>query len=101
MVTKVYPKDQLAEKTLAFARRIANVPTMAALMIKESVNQSVDQMGFYNALQSCFSLHQLNHSHWAEIHAGGPSEGFPCATVEDGVVDWRNPPPIQMSRKDS
>ena len=44
------------------------MPTMAALLIKESVNQTVDNMGFYNALQACFTLHQLNHSHWAEIH---------------------------------
>jgi len=33
---------------------------MTALLIKESVNQSVDNMGFYNALNACFTLHQLN-----------------------------------------
>ena len=27
---------------------------MTALLIKESVNQSVDNMGFYNALNACF-----------------------------------------------
>ena len=41
---------------------------MTALLIKESVNQTVDNMGFYNSLQACFTLHQLNHAHWAEIH---------------------------------
>jgi len=95
MVSKIYPADSLAEKTLAYARRIAAVPTMAALMIKESVNQSVDNMGFYNALQACFTLHQLNHAHWAELH-----DGYLCATVEDGAVDWRAPPPLRMSRRD-
>ena len=40
---------------------------MTALLIKESVNQTVDNMGFYNALQACFTLHQLNHTHWAEV----------------------------------
>jgi enoyl-CoA hydratase len=100
MVTKIYRKDQLAEKTLAFARRIASVPTMAALMIKESVNQSVDNMGFYNALHACFTLHQVNHAHWAELHVGTEYEGFPAAVPADGVVDWRNPPPLRMARKD-
>jgi len=100
MVSKVYPADQLAEKTLAFARRIALVPTMGALMIKESVNQTVDQMGFYNALQSSFTLHQLNHAHWAEAHAGTPDEGMPCATPRDGATDWRNAPPLRLARKD-
>ena len=35
MVSKVFPADQLADKTVEFARRIAKVPTMAALLIKE------------------------------------------------------------------
>ena len=35
---------------------------MAALLIKESVNQTVDNMGFYNALNACFTLHELNHA---------------------------------------
>jgi enoyl-CoA hydratase len=101
MVSKIYPKDQLADKTLAFARRIASVPTMASLMIKESVNQSVDNMGFYNALNAAFTLHQLNHAHWAERHVGTEAEGYPCATVAEGAIDWRNPPPTQISRKDN
>ena len=64
MVSKVFPADELADKTLEFARRIAKVPTMAALLIKESVNQTQDNQGFYNSLNACFTLHQLNHSHW-------------------------------------
>jgi enoyl-CoA hydratase len=69
-------------------------------MIKESVNQSVDNMGFYNALQACFTLHQLNHAHWAELHVGTEYEGYPAAVPADGAVDWRNPPPLRMARKD-
>ena len=101
MVSKVYPAAELADKTLTFARRIAQRPTVAALMIKESVNQTVDNMGFYNALQACFTIHQANHSHWAEVHTEGPFKGYPAATVEDGADDWRNPPPILPALKDS
>jgi enoyl-CoA hydratase len=97
MVSKIYPTAELADKTLAFARRVAKVPTMAALMIKESVNQSVDNMGFYNALQASFSLHQLNHSHWAEVHKGG----HPMALPEDGVPEWKSAPAVELARKDS
>src|SRR5580700_5731787 len=85
MVSKVFPVDELADRTLAFARRIAQTNTMAALLIKESVNQSVDNMGFYNALNACFTMHELNHSHWAEIHADKTARGLP----EDGTPDWR------------
>lgn len=96
MVSKVFPADELASKTVEFAERIAQVPTMAALLIKESVNQTVDNMGFYNGLQACFTLHQLNHSHWAEIH----DDKYHAARPEDGVADWREAPPIVPSLKD-
>ncbi|MBJ7385001.1 MAG: enoyl-CoA hydratase, partial [Mycolicibacterium sp.] len=85
MVSKVFPANELADRTLEFARRIAKVPTMAALLIKESVNQTQDNQGFYNSLNACFSMHQLNHSHWAWTHGGG----FPVANETDGLPNWR------------
>ena len=45
MVSKVFPEAELGERTLEFARRIAQLPTMAALLIKESVNQTRGQHG--------------------------------------------------------
>ena len=93
MVSKIFPTDELSDKTLAYARRIAELPTVAALLIKESVNQTVDNMGFYNSLQACFTLHQLNHSHWAEVH----ESKYPVAVPEDGVADWKSPPPVLVS----
>lgn len=70
MVSRVFPEGRLEEDSLAFARRIAAVPTAASLMIKEAVNQAQDQQGFYNTLQSAFSLHQLNHAHWRVLSNG-------------------------------
>jgi enoyl-CoA hydratase len=96
MVSKIFPPGELSDQTLAFARRIAALPTMTALLIKESVNQTVDNMGFYNALNACFTLHELNHSHWAEIHPDKLARGLP----EDGTPDWRTAPPVQPSRRD-
>lgn len=95
MVSKVFPTDELSARTLEFAARIAKVPTIAALLIKESVNQSVDAMGFSNALDSCFTLHQLNHSHWAEV-TGNP---LGIGTVEQGLEDWRLAPEILPADK--
>ena len=93
MVSKIFPEAELADQTLAYAKRIAQVPTMTALMIKESVNQTVDNMGFYNSLQACFTLHQLNHSHWAEIH----ESKYPVAEPEDGIPNWKDAPPVRLS----
>ena len=63
---------------------------MAALLIKEAVNQTQDNMGFHNSLNACFTLHELNHSHWAGIH----ENKYPVGLPEDGLDDWRNAPPV-------
>jgi len=64
---------------------------MTALLVKESVNQTVDNMGFYNALNACFTLHQLNHGHWAEAAASG----IPFT----GIQDWRSAAGVRFARK--
>jgi enoyl-CoA hydratase len=96
MVSKVFPADDLTDRTVEFARRIAQLPTMSALLIKEAVNQSVDNMGFYNALNACFTLHELNHSHWAQVN----EDGYPAAREDAGVPNWREAPPIVSAVKD-
>ena len=95
MVSKVFPAESLDERTLAFASRIADRPTMTSLLIKESVNQTVDNMGFYNSLQACFTLHQLNHSHWTVVNG----EDYAAGKPEHGVPDWRTAPPTMPARK--
>jgi enoyl-CoA hydratase len=90
MVSKVFPREQLQEKTLEFARRIAKLPTMTSLLIKESVNQTQENQGFMNALNACFSLHQINHAHWAEVH----DDKMAIAKPEDGITHWKEAPPV-------
>jgi enoyl-CoA hydratase len=96
MVSRVFPEGELSERSLAFARRIAKLPTVTALLIKESVNQTVDSMGFHNALNACFSLHQLNHAHWAELSGGRTSLGGP----EFGLPDRLENPLVSVRSKD-
>jgi len=94
MVSKVFPRAEMEARTLELAQRIAALPTMTALLIKESVNQTQDNMGFQNALAACFSIHQLNHAHWAEQH-----DGMPIALPEDGVPRWQDAPPVVVRDK--
>jgi enoyl-CoA hydratase len=96
MVSKVFPQDELSERTLEFARRIAQIPTMAALLIKESVNQTQDNQGFYNSLQACFTLHELNHAHWAVKH----EDGMPGAKVGEDIPEWKGTK-VRPSQKDT
>ncbi|BBZ31228.1 putative enoyl-CoA hydratase EchA13 (plasmid) [Mycolicibacterium madagascariense] len=85
MVSQVYQSDQLAQRTEEYAVEIAKRPTMTALLIKESVNQTQDVQGFRNALQAAFSIHQVNHAHWAELHGDDVAHALP----DDGAVPWR------------
>ena len=85
MVSKVFAPEALADDTLAFAARIARLPSITSLLIKESVNQAVDAMGFSTALSGAFTLHQLNHAHWRELH----DDHYPVAKPGESIDDWR------------
>jgi alkylation response protein AidB-like acyl-CoA dehydrogenase len=86
---------ELSERAHEFARRIAQVPTAGALMIKEAVNQTQDNQGFYNSLKAAFSLHELNHAHW-----GVASKGTALAQTEElGAVPWREAGPVVPAQK--
>jgi enoyl-CoA hydratase len=96
MVNKVFTADALHDQTLAFARRLAELPTMTSLLVKDSVNHSVDAMGFQTALNTAFALHELNHAHWAEVSGGKTYNGTP----EFGVPDWRTRGGVGWAEKD-
>lgn len=87
MVNRVFPTGTLEERTIEFARRIARVPSVAALLVKQSVNQAQDAQGFRSALDSAFTLHELNHAHWGVVN-GSPDKLVKLP--EDGL--WINEP---------
>jgi enoyl-CoA hydratase len=99
MVSKIFPADELSDRTVEFAERIAVLPTMTALLIKESVNQTMDNQGFTNALNSCFTIHELNHSYWNSISQGQRWAGY--SDFDEGVQDWRNAPPVEVALKNA
>ena len=95
MVSKIFPAEELADKTLEFARRIADRPTVAALLVKDSVNAASDAMGFSEALRHSFHIHELGHAHWAAYN----ENRFPVAQPPD-VPDWRKAGPTELARPD-
>jgi len=85
MVNRVFPAGTLEESTLAFARRIAQVETVAALLVKDSVNQMQDAQGFTPALNAAFTLHELGHAHWMATNAIAGRGPFPALIPKDGL----------------
>jgi enoyl-CoA hydratase len=63
MVNKVVPRDELESATLEMAAHIARRPMFGLTLAKQSVNNALDAMGQYTALQSAFGLHHVGHSH--------------------------------------
>jgi enoyl-CoA hydratase len=68
MVNQVVPLDELASTTLALAEHIARRPMFGLTLAKQSVNNSLDAMGMYTAIQSAFGLHHVGHNHNLRLH---------------------------------
>lgn len=71
MVNHVVPRDELEEFTLTLVRRMAQKNSFALKLAKECVNQTLDAMGQWTAIQACFALHTLAHSHNRELYGIG------------------------------
>ena len=87
MVSKIFPADELAERTLEFARRIAELPDHGRAA-HQGVGEpdAVDNMGFYNA------LHGVLHHAPAQPRALGrrcTTTSMAVAKLGEDVPDWR------------
>jgi enoyl-CoA hydratase len=63
MVNEVVSLDELESRTLAVAEHIARRPMLGLTLAKQSVNNALDAMGMYTAIQSAFGLHHVGHNH--------------------------------------
>jgi enoyl-CoA hydratase len=52
------------------AKRIARKNSWALQLAKRSVNRAMDEMGFANAIESCFDIHHLGHGHATTVNQG-------------------------------
>lgn len=68
MVSEIYPREELAARTLELARKIARQPLFALKITKMAVNAAEDAKGRQNAQNTAFALHQLGHSHAMEVY---------------------------------
>jgi enoyl-CoA hydratase len=68
MVNQVVPRDELEPATLALAEHIARRPMFGLTLAKQSVNNTLDAMGMYTAIQSAFGLHHVAHNHNLRLH---------------------------------
>lgn len=62
MINKVVPREELEKRGLEFAKKIGSMPPMGISLMKESINNAFDQMGFTSANKMHFASHLLSHS---------------------------------------
>ena len=63
MVNHVVPEAELRPFVMAMAGRMAQRPSFALKLAKESVNQTLEAQGQWTALRSAFSIQHLAHAH--------------------------------------
>ncbi len=63
MVNHVVPAEELRSFTMDLAQRIAQRPSFALKLAKESVNQALEAQGQLTALKAAFSMQHLAHAH--------------------------------------
>jgi enoyl-CoA hydratase len=63
MVNQVVPAAELLDQTMALAARIAQRPSFALKLAKESVNQAEDAGGKWSALRAAFLAQHVAHAH--------------------------------------
>jgi enoyl-CoA hydratase len=62
MINQVVPRDQLEERTLQMAKRIAEKPSWGLKLAKEAVNGMLDTQGQFPAMRAAYSLCSLGHA---------------------------------------
>lgn len=82
MVNRVVPRDELESATIELATHIAKRPMFGLTLAKQSVNNSLEAMGMYTAIQSAFGLHHVGHSH-NKIKFGGLVDPSGVGVIRD------------------
>ncbi len=72
LVNRVFPREKLAEETLAYAQRVAENRPFGLRLIKFAVNQMQDTMGFSTAVRAAFQTYYLRSLDEQAPQSGAP-----------------------------
>ena len=100
-VNRVFPSDRLEAETMAMAQRIADNNAFYLRMVKLSVNQAQDAMGFRGAVQGAHShyhLSQMSNAQWQRKRARAegredPGEFRKRMPLVDKILRQQDDPP--------
>jgi len=81
-VNELYPRDELDERTMKLAKRIALLPMESLKLNKAMIRKGMDMMGFRNAHYSTMEISVLAHT----MLRSEPNERFEKTMAEGGMV---------------
>lgn len=82
MVSRVVPREELADTALKLADTVAEMPAFGLTLAKKAVNQAQDLMGMRSGMDSAFGLHHFAHAHNAETQED-PLAGQTAKSMRD------------------
>jgi enoyl-CoA hydratase len=91
MINYAWPKDQLEEKTVAFADRIANMTADHLAILKVNMNRFYENMGIYSSVRSSTDLDAMGQfTGESYLWQDKVRESFEKGTGLKGALDWRD-----------
>ena len=93
MINHAWPKDELDDRTLALADRIANLSADHLAILKVNMNRFYENMGIYSSVRSSTDLDAAGQfTEQSYLWQDKVRESHEAGTGLKGALDWRDGP---------
>lgn len=93
MINYAWPKEELEERTIAYADRIANMTADHLAILKLNMNRFYENMGIYSSVRSSTELDAMGQmTQFSYSWQDKMREGMQDGTGLKGALDWRDTP---------
>ena len=86
MVNKVVSSNKLEEETMEIANKIADIPSLAITLTKQSINHIQDLQGHRTGMDASFGYHHFAHTH-NDLVGGEYLSGFDAKKLKKKSQD--------------
>ncbi len=93
MINHAWPKEELEERTIALADRLANLSADHLAILKLNMNRFYENMGIYSSVRSSTDLDAAaQFTEQAYLWQDKVRESFEAGTGLKGALEWRDGP---------
>ena len=91
MINHAWPKEELEERTIAFADRVANLSADHLAILKVNMNRFYENMGIYSSVRSSTDLDAAGQfTGESYMWQDKMRESVQAGTGLKGALDWRD-----------